>query len=168
MSVMAQSSIYGYTYVVMLIAVALTSITAAVTANVTSSMMQREREIELIFRGQQYQLAIQRYYEAGAQRQYPSSLDHLTKDPRFSSQRHLRRLYDDPMAKRGAEHQSSWLIIRNDSGGIIGVSSQSDKRPIKQARFRSEQKHFKGADRYRDWTFIYRPKQLHAVQPVIR
>lgn len=154
------SHLQGYTYAVMLIAVAVSSITAAITGAVTSTAMQRERETELIFRGQQYQLGIQRYYEAGAQRQYPQSLDRLVKDPRFNSRRHIRRLYSDPMAKNDSDSRSHWQVIRNDSGGIIGVASMVNSPPIKRARFPHQLKHFEGAVSYREWTFIYRPKPL--------
>lgn len=59
---------------------------------------QREREEELIFRGQQYRRAIQAYVRKFGR--YPNSLDDLedTNGIRF-----LRRRYHDPMKKRNAD-----------------------------------------------------------------
>src|SRR5512133_1827739 len=63
-----------------------------------SNLMQREREDELLFRGDQYRRAIQSYYEkspgVGA---YPTDVKLLLEDNRFLTKvRHLRQPWPDP------------------------------------------------------------------------
>ena len=148
---------HGFTYMVMLVAVSLTSIAAAITGNVLSTMIQRERESELLFRGQQYLQAIQSYYEAGAQRQYPQTLEQLIKDPRYVARRHLRRLYSDPLM--ASDQKVGWRLIENERGGIMGVASRAEGQPLKQARFPAALKQFSGANSYSQWAFVFRPKR---------
>ncbi len=84
----------GYAMVVLLIGIAIMGILMSVAMPAWRTMMRREREEELIFRGQQYARAIglfQRKF-AGA---YPPSIDFLIQ------QRFLRKKYKDPMTKDG-------------------------------------------------------------------
>lgn len=84
---------------------------------------QRERETELLFRGQQITEALRRYSQASAPGQptLPATLHELLDDRRGPVPRHhLRRLFVDPFTG-----QADWLLLRNDAGGILGVHSQS-------------------------------------------
>jgi hypothetical protein len=69
--------------------------------DVWSLTRQRAAEEELLFVGDQYRKAIQRYYmsaPAGTRRTLPASLDDLLDDDRsLVPVHHLRRLYPDPI-----------------------------------------------------------------------
>jgi hypothetical protein len=112
---------------------------------------QRAREQELLFVGEQYRWAIQRYYfgaPPGTQRVLPTRLEDLLEDDRYPTPvHHIRRLYRDPMAS-GDE----WGVLRINNR-ISGIYSQSDKEPIKQTNFAFDYQQFEGRKKYRDWLF---------------
>ncbi|MBN8241244.1 type II secretion system GspH family protein [Marinobacter nauticus] len=146
----------GYTYLVLLMVVAVTMISSSVVSRVTSQLHQRAMEEELLFRGEQYRRAIKSFYETGTPRRYPGSIDDLLQDPRFVSIHHLRKPWGDPMA--GPEGE--WGMIVNASGDIVGVASKSNKSPIKKSGFPASLSHFKDAESYEDWLFVYDPQNL--------
>jgi type II secretory pathway pseudopilin PulG len=142
----------GFTYAAVLAAVVIVGIAAEITYLSTVRIVQAEREAELLFRGQAYYRAIERYYRAN--RSYPRSLEDLLEDPRSPSRRHIRALYQDPMAK---ETGQGWLLIRASDGGIGGVASRASGKPIKTANFPASFDKFNGAGSYSDWVFEYVP-----------
>jgi type II secretory pathway pseudopilin PulG len=84
----------GYAMAALLVAIAVLTIMLSVAMPVWRHEMQREREAELVFRGEQYVRAIdlfQRKY-AGA---LPPTIDLLV------TERFLRKKYKDPMAEDG-------------------------------------------------------------------
>ena len=84
----------GYALAALLVGLAVMGIAMSAALPVWSQAARRERELELIFRGEQYARAIglyQRVY-AGA---YPPDIDTLVE------QRFLRRRYHDPMVADG-------------------------------------------------------------------
>src|SRR5690606_4138073 len=114
---------------------------------------QRDREQELLFIGTAYVNALERYRRVspGAP-QYPVKLEALLADPRFPQvQRHLRRLYADPITR-----SNDWGLLRGPNNGIVGLYSKSDQKPLKKAGFPRRFDHFTGATRYSDWRFIVR------------
>ena len=116
-----------------------------------SHAAQREKEAELLFRGNQYQQAIESYYRR--EKRYPKALAELVEDKRTpNATRHLRRLYPDPITG-----QPDWALIEAPGGGIMGVHSKSEAQPIKSGHFRLANKTFAGAGRYADWKFFYQP-----------
>lgn len=146
----------GFTFVIVLAAVVVLSIGAQVAIPLASRVAQAEREQELLFRGMAYRRAIASYYEAGAKtvsgrKTYPSRVDDLLKDPRFAHRRHLRQPYAHPLDER------EWVLLRGADGGIVGVASPSDRRPLKQAEFEPELETFENAESYRQWEFVYQP-----------
>lgn len=68
---------------------------------------QREKEEELLFRGQQYQRAIQLFFRKFGR--YPNSLEELE---RTNGIRFLRKAYLDPMTK-----ENDWRLIHIGPGG---------------------------------------------------
>jgi len=122
-------------------------------------LLQSNREAELLFRGESYKRAIGSYYEAGqGVKIFPKSLQELLLDRRFPDLRtHIRKLYDDPMA-RGEEKQ--WHLIRGKDSGITGVASKSEDEPLKQSNFTREQAGLASAKSYAEWEFKYRPKSI--------
>ena len=97
----------GFTYVGLLLAVALAGVALAAAGTLWSTTAKRDKELELLFVGDQYRRAIGSYYEGtpGAKR-YPQRLEDLLEDKRLAvTRRHsapgLRRPDDRP-ARLGA------------------------------------------------------------------
>ena len=141
----------GFTYLSLLIIVAVMGGGLAAFGELASHAAQREKEAELLFRGDQFRQAIGSYYRK--EQRYPLSLDDLLEDKRYPMPlRHLRRVYPDPITG-GAE----WGIVASPTGGIMGVHSLSEAAPIKSGNFAAKDAAFEGAARYADWQFVYRP-----------
>lgn len=147
----------GFTYLTILFVVAIMGLGLALAGEVWHTVALREKETELLHVGNQYRKAIQRYYLNGPQ-QYPRALSDMLKDARKpGTERYLRRLYPDPVT--GSEE---WGIVKGPDGGIMGVHSLSEDKPLKVAGFRPVQQGFERAEKYSDWKFIFSP----AAQPV--
>lgn len=99
----------GYALLVVMImaTVLLISLTAALPSIYTAG--QREREEELIFRGNEYARAIALFRRQFGR--FPVSVDELLKT---SGIRFLRRAYRDPMSRSG-----TWRFIHADPNGIL-------------------------------------------------
>ena len=138
------------------------ALAAASAATVTyySHGAQRDKEIELLWIGSEFRLALLLYYEStpGSVKQYPNSLDDLLLDKRFpAARRYLRRIYSDPMTGK-----ADWMAIEAPGGGILGVRSRSDNRPIKTGNFEIADTHLEGATKYSEWLFYYVPSPYMA------
>jgi type II secretory pathway pseudopilin PulG len=135
----------------LLMALALGGIMLMATVDVWSLTRQREREQELLFVGNQYRQAIQRYYFSappGTARTLPSALEDLLEDNRYPVPvRHLRRLYPDPITGT-----VEWGVLRIGQR-IAGVHSLSTKRPVKRAGFAPDDQQFHDKPAYSDWIF---------------
>lgn len=144
----------GFTYMTALFMVAILGAGLALAGEVWETLARREKEAELLFIGEQYRQAIRRYYEGtpGGIKRYPRALADLIADPRHPSiQRHLRKLYRDPLG--GDE----WGLVQAPDGGISGVYSRSQEAPLKTGNFRVRDAGFESAKRYADWQFVYAP-----------
>ena len=128
------------------------SLTAASTY--WSTIVKRDKEKELLFRGDQIRRAIESYYTGGPGgrgSQYPRSFDDLLKDPRFPTiKKHLRKTYKDPMTEDG-----QWGIVMDSGGRIKGVFSKSQDKPLKVGNFPAEYEAFEVAEKYSDWKFTH-------------
>lgn len=148
----------GFTYVAMLVAVAVIGVGLVGTAEVWSLSHQREKEEELMFVGNQYRQAIARYYEAtpGGGKRYPERLEDLLEDNRFPMpRRHLRKLYADPLTGR-----PEWGLMEAPGGGIMGIYSMAGGKPLKQAEFHHADRSFQEAPTYSEWRFFYEPSPV--------
>jgi type II secretory pathway pseudopilin PulG len=143
----------GFTYIGLMIFVALIGIGLAFAGQVWHAAMQREKEKELMFIGDQFRTAIAKYYEwsPGGGKKFPRSLEDLLEDRRYpTTKRHLRRIYDDPMTGR-----ADWGLVAAPDGSIMGVYSQSEEEPRKISGFRTEYEKFAEAKKYSDWKFTF-------------
>jgi type II secretory pathway pseudopilin PulG len=139
----------GFTYIGLLFAIAILGITLSTTGVVWSTQIRREKEAELLFVGDQYRIAIGRYRASGGQ--YPQGLGDLLEDRRTPTvRRYLRRLYPDPITGN-----ADWQLVAAPDGGIMGVASSSQLKPIKVAGFPLSDATFRGAECYCDWKFVY-------------
>ena len=148
----------GFTYIVALAAIVIVGIVIAAGHSSTWYLQQSNREAELLFRGEAYRRAIGSYYQASpGVKAFPKALKQLLSDPRLPDSRpHIRKLYNDPMA-RGED--KSWQLIRAKDGGIAGVVSKSEDEPLKKAGFTKEHAKFANAKSYTEWEFEYKPKK---------
>ena len=145
----------GFTYVGLLLAVALAGVALAAAGTLWSTTAKRDKEVELLFVGNQFRRAIGSYYEGtpGAKR-YPLKLEDLLEDKRLAvTRRHLRQIYADPMTGR-----PDWVLERLPDGAIVGVHSRADGKPMKIAKFAPGDESFADAASYRDWVFAYAPR----------
>lgn len=138
-------------------AVAIAGAVLAVTGIVWSKANQRDKEVELLFIGNQFRQAIALYYQRtpGVTKRYPEKIENLIEDRRYlSTQRYLRKFYTDPMTGK-----AEWGLVMAPEGGVMGVYSLSTARPIKSAGFAhaEEAAGFAKAASYADWKFAYAP-----------
>jgi type II secretory pathway pseudopilin PulG len=142
----------GFTYLTVLFIIAVLTAGLALVGEVWETAAKREKETQLLFVGNEYRKAITRYYLAG-KNQYPRALEDLLKDPRQpGTVRYLRRLYPDPLTG-----SAEWGIVKAPDGGIAGVYSLSEDKPLKTANFKVRDAGFDGAQAYSAWKFIYSP-----------
>ncbi len=140
----------GFTYLGLLVLVALIGLALAAAGEVVATTARREREAQLLWVGHAYREAIARYWVRN--RGYPPALeDLLGAAPGAPVQvRYLRRLYPDPMT--GAV---DWVLVPAPGGGIMGVASRSGRKPLKTDRFDDADVSFAGASAYSDWQFTF-------------
>lgn len=123
----------------LLVGLAAAGILMSAALPVWSQAARREREAELVFRGEQYARAVALYQRtyAGA---FPPDVETLIEE------RFLRRQYRDPMV----EHGEFRILHESDAeelpGGVIGVASTSAEASLRV---------YNGATRYDQWVFIY-------------
>jgi type II secretory pathway pseudopilin PulG len=140
----------GFTYIWLLVAIAVMAAGLAAIGEVASTAAKREKEAELLFVGDQFARAIAEYHASspGAP-QYPQKLEDLLADNRYpNARRYLRRVYRDPITGR-----ADWGLVRGPGGGIVAVHSQSMERPLKTANFPQGYESFAGATVYSAWRF---------------
>lgn len=138
----------GFTLLVVVAFVALLAVGMYRVVTVLTTQAQREHEQLLLRVGNLYALALQHYRQAapGSLKQYPNDLKQLLLDTRFvGTARHLRDLYPDPM-----QPDTPWGLVRDATGGIVGVYSTSELRPFMQTSDAPRA----GAQHYSDWKFL--------------
>ena len=145
----------GYTYFGVLFVVVLIGLALSGASMVWQFQVQRQKEQQLLFIGNQYTQAIASYYHAapGGVKRYPKTIAELLRDPRYPTiKRHLRKPWLDPFTMK-----SDWVLIRTKQSGIAGISSLANGKPIKQAKFGNEDldRRLGGKTSYQQWRFIY-------------
>lgn len=141
----------GFTYLGVMFVVVLMGIGLAGAGQFWSITSQRDKEAQLLWVGNQYVRALKTYHARSPGRKtWPLTLDELLEDRRFPTPvRHLRRLYRDPLAP-----ELDWALIRNSEGRIVGLHSQVEGVPLRQANFPLAWEEFTGMQRYADWRFV--------------
>ena len=151
----------GLVLLALLIFLALTTLAVTVASEFWSMALQREREAELLFVGNQYRRAIESYWTAspGPVKTMPTSIRQLLLDDRFPQPvMHLRRQYVDPMTGEDMKLVTTGNVI-------VGVHSRSKDTPIKQTNFSDRNTQFDNATTYQQWRFVFTPPRSAAPRP---
>lgn len=131
----------GFTYLALLWWVAISGVMLAALGTQWKLEATRQREAELVFRGEQIKEALASY-QAGTPLGRPTSpalLSDLLDDRRTDPpRRHLRRLWPDPVTGR------AWGLLRTKDGRVRGVYSDSGRHPLSAPE---------GIGTYREWLF---------------
>lgn len=143
----------GFTYVGVLLLVAVLGLVSAATLRAGVVAQRRVAEQQLIDRGYRVTLALESYARAtpAGMSPYPNSLQDLVRDPRFPKAivRHLRRVEIDPITGK-----PEWGLVPSPSGkGFTGVHSLSGQKPWRQ-QFAAPFQDFEDKARYSEWLFI--------------
>ena len=143
----------GSVFMGMLVTVAVVAVMLMKVGTLWSSVLQRERELELLARGNEIRRAIGLYYAAG--NTYPRSLEDLLLDRRQPTpQRYLRRAYTDPLTG-----DAEWGVVAGPGESIMGVFSTAKGTPFKQGNFSVINQSFTGQGSYQGWVFLFGPGQ---------
>lgn len=143
----------GSVFMGMLVTVAVVAVMLMEVGTLWSSVLQRERELELLTRGNQIRRAIGLYYAAS--NTFPKSLDDLVLDRRQPTiKRYLRRVYDDPLTGN-----AEWGVVAGPGATIMGVFSNAKGTPFKQGGFSVINQSFTGQGSYQGWVFLHGPGQ---------
>lgn len=146
----------GFTYISLLFAIVIIGVSLSAIGRQWSLIDRADKEEELLFRGDQFVIAIDRYYKSahGQARLYPKTFKNLLKDPRsLAPRRYLRKIYKDPLTGK-----ADWIPIKEKkTGRIKGVKSRSDNVPLKEDGFPKRYKYFKGKGSYSEWEFVHKP-----------
>lgn len=147
------SAQHGFTYLMLLVVIALAGTAAAVIGPVWTTELRRAKEAELMRIGRAFEQAIASYYEAspGTVKQLPARLDDLVLDNRFATiRRHLRKIYTDPITG-----EADWTVLTAGDGRVIGVSSRSERISLSAGPAANGAQ--LGPRRYSEWKFVYAP-----------
>lgn len=109
----------GFTYLGVLLALALIGIGLVAASEVWVTVARRQRLAQLDWVGGEFVAAIGSYYEAspGSAKVYPQALSDLVEDRRYLGvRRHLRRIYPNPFTG-----QTDWELVLGGDGRVHGV-----------------------------------------------
>jgi type II secretory pathway pseudopilin PulG len=142
----------GFTYLSLIILVAIIGLVAATTLKVGAVMQRARAEQELLRIGAEFSDALQSYADAtpAGRPSQPATLKDLLRDPRFpTTRRHLRKIYVDPVTGK-----AEWgIVYLADKVGVIGIYSLSDAKPIKIGNFPARFQAFDGREHISEWKF---------------
>jgi type II secretory pathway pseudopilin PulG len=141
----------GYTYLLVLFLVAGLGLVTAGVGQTWQARAQHDKERELLAVGAEIARALGRYRDRAPEGAptWPARLEDLLEDRRFPTpQRHLRRIYRDPMTLK-----PEWgLVLENDR--IAGIHSLGEGKPFRATGLPEELGEGGGnAQSYREWVF---------------
>jgi type II secretory pathway pseudopilin PulG len=142
----------GFTYVALIILVAIIGLVGALTLKADSLMQRAAAEEELLDIGAAFSAALQSYAAVTpqGQPQQPPSLQDLLKDPRFPEpRRHLRKIFVDPVTGK-----AQWgVVYLGEQKGVVAVYSLSQAKPLKVGNFDARFANFDNKEHISDWKF---------------
>jgi type II secretory pathway pseudopilin PulG len=153
-------SVNGFTFLAVMFAIVLIGLSISGAVQQWKTIMKREKEAELLFRGDQIRKAIAAYVQTPGISNYPQKLDDLVKVPNTSAtKRFLRKKYKDPVTNE------EWAYVKIGDR-IKGVYSTSEEEPLKKAGFPDDYKFFEGRTKYSEWVFEFTPQQAPPQQQI--
>jgi type II secretory pathway pseudopilin PulG len=141
----------GMIYLALLLGVALIGGLSAVGLKVAQTIQLRSAEAELVAIGLEFRNALQSYADAtpNGLPNTPENLAELLRDARSPGiQRHLRRIYHDPLTGK-----PEWGIVRGPDQRIVGIHSLNQGEALKRENFPAELAYLSGAKEHKDWIF---------------
>ncbi len=152
----------GVTYLALMFSIVLIGISVTAAARQWKTMVQREKEADLLAKGIEIQNALALYSNTMkigrvmTTEIYPQTLAELARSPKPF----LRKAYQDPLGG------GDWEYVRAPTGGIMGVRSKSKAKPIKERDFPLAVRHFEGRKTYHDWIFQHpNPSSMSMLVP---
>ncbi|KQQ46321.1 type II secretion system pseudopilin PulG [Duganella sp. Leaf126] len=143
----------GFTYLSVIIVVAIIALVAAAALKLGATVQRSRAEQQLLVIGAAFSDALQSYADAtpAGQPPQPPSLKDLLRDPRFPTpRRHLRKIFVDPMTGK-----AEWGIVYvGGQSGVLAVYSLSDARPVKIGNFPARFQSLAGKQKISDWRFV--------------
>lgn len=182
---------HGYAMAVLMVGIAVMAVLLALAMPTWRNVMQREREEELVFRGEQYVRAI-RLYQRKFANAFPPSVEMLV------DQKFLRKKYKDPVTKDGdfqLVYEGQFSETPTAGGpqqrpGPVGPGSASPVRPgqtppspalqtpgtqgagprgglmgVKSKSKDRSIRRYNGREVYSEWLFLWRPTALQQSGP---
>jgi len=149
------NKVKGFTYIGVLAILAVMMIAMGAVAQIWHTQMQREKEQELLFIGNQFRNAIGQFYQKSGGG-FPTSLEALlgADGDNKLNKRYLRKIYRDPFTG-----EDTWGLVLAANGGIAGVHSLSDMETFKRAEFSEKNRSLDGKMKYSEWEFVFVPKK---------
>ncbi|MET0983095.1 MAG: type II secretion system protein [Telluria sp.] len=142
----------GFTYVGLVVFVAILGMVGAATLKVDGLLRRAQAEQELLEIGAAFSEALRSYAAATPQGfpPVPPTLQDLLKDPRFpGTRRHLRKIFVDPITG-----STEWGVqYQGDKVGVLAVYSLSQAQPLKLANFDARFQNFENKERLSEWKF---------------
>lgn len=120
----------GYILTATIVMVVILSISMAMIAEKWTYVVKREKENELLFRGEQYAQAIRRFYLT--HKRYPFKLEELVE----SYPRCIRKLYPEPFSKDGEwgiiylSDLASGKVFKKDTKSQVANGKNSSPNPV--------------------------------------
>lgn len=154
----------GFTYLSLIILVAIIGLVAAATLKLGAVIQRSRAEQQLLDIGAAFSDALQSYADAtppGMSPQ-PRSLNDLLRDPRLPGlRRHLRQIYVDPMTGK-----AEWgIVYLGEKAGVLAVYSLSDAKPVKISNFPPRFAGLAGKQKISDWRFAAMRKEENGAMP---
>lgn len=143
----------GFTYLSVIIVVAIIGLVAAASLKLGATVQRSRAEQQLLVIGGAFSDALQSYADAtpAGQPPQPPSLKELLRDPRFPTpHRHLRKIFVDPMTGK-----AEWgIVYLGGTTGVMAVYSLSDARPVKIGNFPARFQSLAGKRKISEWRFV--------------
>lgn len=143
----------GFTYVSLIIMVAIIGLVAAASLKLGATVQRSRAEQQLLLIGAAFSDALQSYADAtpAGQPPQPPSLKELLRDPRFPTpRRHLRKIFVDPMTGK-----AEWgIVYLGGTTGVLAVYSLSEARPVKIGNFPARFQGLAGKQKISQWRFV--------------
>jgi hypothetical protein len=144
----------GLVLMALLLMLVLVGVSALVVAEVSATARAREQEAELLWIGEQYRAAIERYWRStpGPRKLLPGSVEQLLVDDRFPNEvHHLRQRYPDPFDPTQDLEAIKW------NNSLVGVHSTVKRPSIKRANFPMRYRGFETVEDSSEWSFVFVP-----------